>query len=145
MESVRRVHLWEIIRYEPKVFFILDAVSKTIKQILESDVSYIQYFMEEMFGNTNIRECSFVDCKRILMQRFRMVIKTGVYKMTYNNGFICKYTIYPDGRVSWNHGGAGGMLAWESDGVYTLTGVHSKAKIERITKVDDKSIKIDHY
>lgn len=65
--------------------------------------------------------------------------------MTYNNGFICKYTIYPDGRVSWNHGGAGGMLAWESDGVYTLTGVHSKAKIERITKVDDKSIKVDHY
>ena len=66
MESVRRVHLWEIIRYEPKVFFILDAVSKTIKQILESDVSYIQYYLEEMFGSTDIRSFSFEDCKRLL-------------------------------------------------------------------------------
>lgn len=143
--DLRRPFLYEIVRYDPKSFFTLEAVCRQFKENLDGDVSYIQYFMEEMFGHTNIRECSFVDCKRILMQRFRMVIKTGVYKMTYNNGFICKYTIYPDGRVSWNHGGAGGMLAWESDGVYTLTGVHSKAKIERITKVDDKSIKVDHY
>ena len=51
MESIRRVHLWEMFRYVPAVFFIMEPVSSKLKMLLESDVSYIQYYLEEMYEN----------------------------------------------------------------------------------------------
>ena len=75
MESIRRVHLWEMIRYSPTIFFILESVSKKVKMILESDVSYMQYYLEEMHESENIRHFSYMDCK-------------GLFKDFYTRNYI---------------------------------------------------------
>ena len=65
-EPIRRVYLWEMIRYSPMIFFKLESSSKRVKMILESDLSYFHYYLEEMYGLENIRHFSFSDCKKAL-------------------------------------------------------------------------------
>lgn len=47
IENLPRPLLWTSIRFEPRIFFILEAVSGKMQTQLTGDVNYIQYFLEE--------------------------------------------------------------------------------------------------
>ena len=69
MKEIRRVLLWEIIRYSPNIFFVLEACSQHMRNQLYSDVSYLQYFLEETFYEVNIRSLNEQDCRDLLKSR----------------------------------------------------------------------------
>lgn len=46
MKNLRRVLLWEILRYEPIILFTLDSLNRQFQEVLRKDVSYIHYFLE---------------------------------------------------------------------------------------------------
>ena len=71
MEPIRKVLLWEMIRYSPIIYFTLESVSKAVKSTLENDESYFQYFLEEIYGYKNIRSKSFSDCKILLEEKIK--------------------------------------------------------------------------
>ena len=77
-EPIRRVYLWEMIRYLPDIFFKLECVSKQIKTTLESDVSYFQYYLEEMHRCDDVRTLSFSECKTRLQDELQFK-PPGVY------------------------------------------------------------------
>jgi hypothetical protein len=52
MEKVTKPLAWEINRYDPDIFFSLEASSTTLRHKYSSDLSYFYFFLEEMFGNT---------------------------------------------------------------------------------------------
>ena len=55
------------------------SVSKKLKDNLENDESYIQYFCEEMYGFENIRHSSFSACYRLLKNQMQTpIFKRGV-------------------------------------------------------------------
>ena len=66
MEEIRRVHLWEMIRYDPNIFFVLEATSKKLKMMLESDESYMHYYLEEMH-DCKMRDRGFLECRAALV------------------------------------------------------------------------------
>ena len=71
MKEVRRVLLWEIIRYSPGIFFALEASSQAMRNQLCSDVSYIHFFLEENYGQDSIRSLDFGECREILKSRLQ--------------------------------------------------------------------------
>ena len=69
MEGLRRGLLWEIIRYSPDIFFILESASNVLKEHLSSDISYIHYFIEEAWKDNDIRKQEFSDCRNLIKDR----------------------------------------------------------------------------
>ena len=59
MENLRRVLLWEVIRYSAAGLFTLLSVCKTLNTNLSADPSYMYWFMEEMYGDFQARGLSF--------------------------------------------------------------------------------------
>lgn len=69
MNTLRRPLLWEVIRYEPHTFFILEAVSSNLKQNLQADMSHIHYFLEEVYSEHDLRGDDYSTCKNTLRDR----------------------------------------------------------------------------
>ena len=48
MENVRIPLLFDTMRYDPRILFILEATSKTLQQKLQKAVDYLQTMIEEL-------------------------------------------------------------------------------------------------
>ena len=81
MKSIRRVLLWEIMRYKPKTLFILSVVSKDLLKAISGDVSYIQWFLEELYKEVNVRESSFAICKEILFDHLASITRLATFDL----------------------------------------------------------------
>ena len=77
MENIRRVFLWEMIRMDPKIFFILKCVNTGLSMSLERDPCYLHWFLEEFFGSLNassdMTENDKLDCIRTSSQSYQKV------------------------------------------------------------------------
>ena len=71
MENLRRVLLWEVIRYISEGLFTLEWVSKIMKNSLSGDESYMHWFLEEIYDQKNVRSLSFAEWKSILQSLLR--------------------------------------------------------------------------
>ena len=59
MENLRRVLLWEVIRYAPHLIFSFNCLSKSMQASLSDDPAYIYYFLEDLFSQENIRSLNW--------------------------------------------------------------------------------------
>ena len=55
IKNLRRVLIWEVIRYWPPTLYILEATCAEMKANVSSDVSYIHYFLEDMYKKSDVR------------------------------------------------------------------------------------------
>ena len=76
IQNLRRVLLWEIFSYDPKLFFVLEFLSTELRNIINSDVSYLHYFFEENFGRTQVRDKTMERARALLYECFN---KDGLY------------------------------------------------------------------
>ena len=59
MEKLRRVLLWEVIRYEPHLLFLFNCLSKSMHDSLSSDLTYVYFFLEDYFSQENVRSLNW--------------------------------------------------------------------------------------
>ena len=57
---------WETISYDPIILFSLEPVMQGFRASLTHDLSHFHYFLESLFGYTNVRDLDFTSCKRFL-------------------------------------------------------------------------------
>ena len=79
MESVRRVLLWEMIRYYPELFFSLYCASRKMQGNLTQDLSYLLYYLEESHKCEGIREFSVQEAVLLLSSYLRSSTKLFNY------------------------------------------------------------------
>ena len=90
---------FEVFRYEPSALFIFEAANKSYNQKINSDVSYIQYLLEDVYQLQNIRSLSMKECKESLrfhlQQNILVHFFPGSHKIRFYNFSTQKNTTYP--------------------------------------------------
>ena len=93
MENIRRVFLWEMIRMDPKIFFILKCVNTGLSMSLERDPCYLHWFLEEFFGIYYARSLEWNECCKLL-KRLLIEVPNRIISLIYNTTTIQVNDIY---------------------------------------------------
>ena len=91
--------IWEVIRYHPKLAFIIECLNSTYNSRITSDVSYIQFLLEELYFQNDVRRNNLQQCKHILRELLAPSILVHFYynshKLRFFNFKTNKVATYP--------------------------------------------------